>query len=54
MLIIVRVFLGVGLGIASSTAPVYLSEMSPKNIRGRLIYLSTHRECSGLCPNERE
>lgn len=37
MLIIVRIFLGIGLGIASSTAPVYLSEMSPKNIRGRLI-----------------
>ena len=37
MLVIVRIFLGIGLGIASSIAPVYLSEMAPKNIRGRLI-----------------
>ena len=39
MLILVRVFLGLALGIASFTAPLYLSEVSPKQIRGGLIAL---------------
>ncbi len=37
MLIAMRVILGFGIGLASFTAPLYLSEISPKNIRGALI-----------------
>lgn len=37
ILITVRIFLGLAVGIASFTAPLYLSEMAPKRIRGRLI-----------------
>lgn len=33
----VRLFLGIAVGIASFTAPLYLSEMAPQRIRGRLI-----------------
>jgi len=36
-LIGIRVFLGIAVGIASFTAPLYLSEMAPKRIRGALI-----------------
>lgn len=38
-LIIYRILLGFGLGIASYTAPLYLSEVAPKRIRGGLIAL---------------
>lgn len=38
-LIVYRVFLGMGLGLASYTAPLYLSEVAPKRIRGSLIAL---------------
>ncbi len=37
MLIAMRVLLGAGIGLASFTAPLYLSEIAPKNIRGALI-----------------
>ncbi len=37
MLIGVRLFLGLAVGIASFTAPLYLSEMAPTRIRGALI-----------------
>ena len=36
-LIIVRFFLGIALGIASFTTPMYLAEISPKAIRGAMI-----------------
>jgi SP family galactose:H+ symporter-like MFS transporter len=36
-LISVRFFLGIAIGIASYTAPLYLAEISPKHIRGRII-----------------
>lgn len=39
MLIGMRFLLGIALGIASFTAPVYLSEVSPKKVRGGLIAL---------------
>ncbi|MFC1643763.1 sugar porter family MFS transporter [Candidatus Omnitrophota bacterium] len=37
MLIAIRLFLGLAVGIASFTAPLYLSEMAPQRIRGALI-----------------
>lgn len=37
MLVIGRLILGVGLGIASYATPLYLSEITPKNIRGAMI-----------------
>lgn len=37
ILIGVRLFLGIAVGIASFTAPLYLSEMAPQKIRGALI-----------------
>jgi SP family galactose:H+ symporter-like MFS transporter len=39
ILVIMRVILGVGIGLASFTAPLYLSEIAPKNVRGGLIAL---------------
>lgn len=39
MLLIVRIFLGLALGVASFTAPLYLSEVAPRQIRGGLIAL---------------
>ncbi len=39
MLISIRIFLGISLGIASFTAPLYLAEIAPKKIRGFLIAL---------------
>jgi len=37
LLIFARLFLGVGVGVASFTAPLYLSEVSPRAVRGALI-----------------
>lgn len=39
ILIISRVLLGLAIGVASFTAPLYLSEIAPKNIRGTMITL---------------
>src|SRR3990167_11186688 len=36
-LVAVRIILGLALGVASFSAPLYLSELSPPDIRGRLI-----------------
>jgi MFS transporter, SP family, galactose:H+ symporter len=36
-LIYVRIFLGLALGIATFTAPLYLSEIAPKEIRGMMV-----------------
>ncbi|XP_011095946.1 inositol transporter 4 [Sesamum indicum] len=37
MIIIGRVFVGLGVGMASMTAPLYISEASPARIRGALV-----------------
>jgi SP family galactose:H+ symporter-like MFS transporter len=38
-LIAARFFLGIAIGIASYATPLYLSEVSPENIRGRIVGL---------------
>jgi MFS transporter, SP family, galactose:H+ symporter len=37
LLIGARLFLGIAVGVASFTAPLYLSEISPRKVRGSLI-----------------
>lgn len=37
MIIVGRVFVGLGVGMASMTAPLYISEASPHRIRGALV-----------------
>jgi SP family myo-inositol transporter-like MFS transporter 13 len=37
ILILGRVFVGLAVGIASVTAPVYIAELSPSEIRGSLV-----------------
>src|SRR6188472_506745 len=37
VLVIARVIIGIAIGLASATAPVYISEVSPPDIRGRLV-----------------
>ncbi|KAH9606922.1 hypothetical protein KSS87_009317 [Heliosperma pusillum] len=37
VLIVGRVFVGLGVGMASMTCPLYISETSPSNIRGALV-----------------
>lgn len=40
MLLLARVVLGLAVGAASATVPVYLSEISPTRIRGRMLTLN--------------
>ena len=37
MIIVGRIFVGLGVGMASMTAPLYISEASPHRIRGALV-----------------
>jgi SP family galactose:H+ symporter-like MFS transporter len=37
LLIVARLFLGIAVGVASFTAPLYLSEIAPQKVRGSLI-----------------
>lgn len=37
LLIVGRIFVGLGVGMASMTAPLYISEASPAKIRGALV-----------------
>lgn len=36
-LVLARLLIGVAIGFASATAPVYISEMAPPDVRGRLV-----------------
>ncbi|KAF9620565.1 hypothetical protein IFM89_013230 [Coptis chinensis] len=40
VIIVGRAFVGLGVGMASMTAPLYISEASPHNIRGALVSLN--------------
>jgi sugar porter (SP) family MFS transporter len=37
MLVVSRVFVGAAIGLASATAPVYISEVAPPAVRGKLV-----------------
>jgi MFS family permease len=39
MLVVGRFIGGVGIGLLSSTAPMYISEIAPPNVRGALLAL---------------
>ncbi|MFF9127871.1 sugar porter family MFS transporter [Streptomyces sp. NPDC014889] len=47
-LIVGRLVLGLAVGAASATVPVYLSEVSPKEIRGRVLTLNQLMITSGI------
>jgi sugar porter (SP) family MFS transporter len=40
ILIVGRIVVGVGIGIASFISPMYISEVAPKSIRGTLVFLN--------------
>jgi sugar porter (SP) family MFS transporter len=47
-LIISRMIVGIAIGIASYTAPLYISEIAPANIRGSLIVWNTIAVTAGI------
>ncbi|XP_027368650.1 inositol transporter 4 [Abrus precatorius] len=47
VIIIGRVFVGVGVGMASMTAPLYISEASPHSIRGAIVCINSLLVTSG-------
>ncbi|KAH7511961.1 sugar transport protein 14 [Ziziphus jujuba] len=48
MLIIGRIFLGIGIGFGNQAVPVYLSEMAPAKIRGAVNQLFQVTTCTGI------
>ena len=47
-LVIMRIFLGLGVGAASALVPAYMSEMAPAKLRGRLSGLNQTMIVSGM------
>jgi SP family myo-inositol transporter-like MFS transporter 13 len=41
VLLVGRVFVGLGIGMASMTSPLYISEASPTRVRGALVSLNS-------------
>jgi len=48
LLVIGRIIVGIAIGIASFTAPLYISEISPKNHRGALVSLNQLSIATGI------
>jgi len=48
LLILGRIIVGVGIGIASFISPMYISEVAPKSIRGTLVFLNQLALTSGI------
>jgi MFS transporter, SP family, galactose:H+ symporter len=48
LLIVGRLAVGVAIGVASYTAPLYISEMAPANLRGALVTLNQLAITSGI------
>ncbi len=46
--IIFRIIGGIGVGAASMTSPMYIAEMSPANIRGRMVSLNQFAIIAGM------
>jgi len=44
-----RILCGVGVGIASMLSPLYIAEIAPSQIRGRLVSFTNCRSCSACC-----
>ena len=47
-LIVARIIGGVGVGLASIVSPLYISEISPRHLRGRLVSLFQLTICLGI------
>ena len=43
-----RVIVGLGVGVASMIVPIYISEISPSSIRGKLIAVNETMIATGL------
>jgi len=50
MFVIFRIIGGVGVGAASITSPMYIAEISPARIRGRMVSVNQFAICFSLCP----
>ena len=51
MLVVARFIGGIGIGMLSMVAPLYISEISPPEIRGALLVLEELSIVTGMCPH---